>query len=107
MNATLLKALLALGPVSVLVAWSLLSFLRERLVSAFVQLVGAACLALVILVHLCEATHLFAFMQWGSPHSVGHYLDFSGALLGLTLFPIACVFRMLNNRHVHQKRATS
>jgi hypothetical protein len=26
-------------------------------------------------------------MRWGLEHSIGHYLDLSGAVLGLTLFP--------------------
>ncbi len=28
-------------------------------------------------------------MNWGDEHSVGHYLDFGSAVLGLTLFPVA------------------
>jgi formate hydrogenlyase subunit 3/multisubunit Na+/H+ antiporter MnhD subunit len=88
MNAALLKALLALVPVCLLFAWSLAVFLRHRTVWPLVQLVGAGGLAVVVLVHICEAEHLLPFMGWGSPHSVGHDLDFASALFGVTLFPI-------------------
>jgi formate hydrogenlyase subunit 3/multisubunit Na+/H+ antiporter MnhD subunit len=107
MNATFLKALVALVPVCLLVWCSLLWFLRERALSSLLQLLGALCLGVVVLVHLCEALHVFAFMQWGSPHSIGHYLDFSSALLGLTVFPLGFLFHRFTNRHLHQKRATS
>ena len=32
-------------------------------------------------------------MEWGTEHDVGHYLDFEGAVLGITLFPIGYVSR--------------
>jgi hypothetical protein len=39
------------------------------------------------LTHICEALELYPSMQWGSPNSIGHYLDLSSAVLGLRLFP--------------------
>jgi hypothetical protein len=39
-----------------------------------------------------ERLHLFPSMHWGLEDSVGHYLDVSSAVLGLTLFPIRSVF---------------
>lgn len=107
MNATFLKALVALVPVFLLVSWSLVSFLREKGLGSLLQVLGAMCLAMVVLVHLCEALHLFAFMHWGEPHSVGHYLDFSSALLGITLLPVGVLLHVLANRHVHRRQATS
>lgn len=53
----------------------------------FMQLVGASCIVLVVLTHVCEALRLFPAMHWGLEHSAGHYLDLVGAVLGLTLFP--------------------
>ncbi len=88
MNATLSKALVALVPAGILFVGSVLLFLREKAFGFFLQLLGAGCLVMVVLPHLCEALQLFPGMQWGSEHSVGHYLDLGSAVLGLTLFPI-------------------
>src|SRR6266568_3876790 len=62
--------------------------LRAKAAWRCVQLLGAGCLLVVVLTHIAEALKLFPSMQWGSPSSVGHYLDFSSAVLGLTLFPV-------------------
>ncbi len=51
----------------------------------------AACLVVVVLTHVCEALHFFPWMRWGEPDSVGHYLDLSSAILGLTLTPVGYV----------------
>ncbi len=98
MNVTLLKALAALLPVGILFLGSLVLVSREKAVSSFLQKLGAACLAMVVLMHVCEALHLFPWMHWGSERSVGHYLDFWGAVLGLTLFPIGYLFHALAKR---------
>jgi len=42
----------------------------------------------VVLTHVAEALQLFPWMDWGSEHSVGHYLDLGSAVLGLTSFPV-------------------
>jgi hypothetical protein len=42
----------------------------------------------VVLTHVCEALQLLPWMDWCSEHSVGHYLDFGSAILGLTSFPV-------------------
>jgi hypothetical protein len=98
MNATLSKALVALVPAGILCVGSVLLFLRERALGSFLQLLGAGCLVMVVLSHLCEALHLFPWMHWGSEHSVGHYLDFWTAVLGLTLFPIGYLSYALTKR---------
>ena len=95
MNATLSKALVALVPAGILLVGSVLLFLRERTLGSFLQLLGAGCLVMVVLTHLCEALHLFPWMQWGLEHSVGHYLDLWSALLGLTLFPVGYLLHAL------------
>jgi hypothetical protein len=61
----------------------------------FLQLVGAGCLVVVGLCHVCEALHLFPCMHWGLERSVGHYLDFWSCVLGLTLFPVGYLFHTL------------
>lgn len=98
MNATLRNSLLALVPISLLFLWALSSFLRRKTVWSFLQVFGAGCLVTVVLVHLCEGEHWFAFMQWGQPHSVGHYLDFVCAVLGLTVFPLGVISTLVTTR---------
>ena len=95
MSATLLKALVALVPTCMLFSGSVVLFFRGKTLCSLLQLLGAGCLVVVVLTHVSEALHLFPFMQWGSPRSVGHYLDFWSALLGLTLFPVGYLLHTL------------
>jgi hypothetical protein len=95
MNATLPKSLVALVAVSVLLAASTVFIKRERSTGSLLQLLGASFLVIVVLTHVFEARDLFPQMQWGHPHSVGHYLDFGSAVLGLTLIPLGYVLRRL------------
>jgi len=99
MNATLSKALVALVPAGILFVGSVLLLLREKTLGSFLQPLGAGCLVVVVLTHLCEALHLFPWMHWGSNHSVGHYLNLWSAVLGLTLFPIGYLLHALSKRH--------
>jgi len=82
-NVTLLRALVALAPTCMLFSGSVVLFFREKTVGSLVQLLGAGCLVVVVLTHVSEALELFPWMQWGAEHSVGHYLDFSSAVLGV------------------------
>jgi succinate dehydrogenase/fumarate reductase cytochrome b subunit len=99
MHATLQRALLALVPASMLLAGATVFFSRAKTVGSFLQLIGAACLVVVVLAHLAEGLRLFLWMNWGLKHSVGHYLDFCSALLGLTLFPVGYLLHALTKRH--------
>jgi hypothetical protein len=94
MNPTLLRALAALVPVTFMLIVSVTAFLRSRNVPAFVQLAGATCLLLVVLAHICEGLGWFGWMQWGGRRSVGHYLDLTGAVLGVILFPLGYLLRL-------------
>jgi hypothetical protein len=87
MNITLLKALIASVPASVLLSGSMVLFYKRKTASSLLQVVGAGSLVVVVLAHVSEALHLFPWMGWGQEHSIGHYLDFWSAVLGLTLFP--------------------
>jgi len=98
MNATLLKALIALAPACLLFAGSAVLFSRGRTARSFLQLVGASCLIIVVLTHVSEALHLFPSMHWGDEHSAGHYLDLSSVVLGLTLFPIGYLLNVVTRR---------
>ena len=87
MNVIFLRALVALVPTGMLLSGSLILFLRRNTIPFLLQLLGAACLVLVVLTHVSEALHLFPWMHWGLEHSAGHYLDFWSAVFALTLFP--------------------
>jgi hypothetical protein len=99
MNLTLLKALFAMVPITVLFLGSGILFHKEKTLGSILQLVGAVCLVIVVLTHFCEALHLFPWMHWGDQHSVGHYLDLGSAVLGLTLFPTGYLVQALSKRH--------
>jgi hypothetical protein len=100
MNDTLLKGPVILVPACMLFSGSAVLFVRTKTVWSFLQLLGAGCLVVVVLTHICEALHLFPWMGWGLENSVGHYLDLSSAVLGLTLFPAGYLFHVLGKRHV-------
>lgn len=87
MNTTLIKATVALVPTMLLAIGSTAMLARRRNVWPAVQLCGSAFLMMVALAHICEALGWFPGMGWGAPHSVGHYVDLSCAVLGVTLFP--------------------
>jgi len=98
MNAALLKGLVALVPACMLFSGSVVLFFRGKTVCSLLQLHGTGCLVVVVLTHVCEALHLFPWMHWGFEQSVGHYLDFWSAVLGLTLFPVGYLFHALTKR---------
>ena len=97
MNAALLKGLVVLVPASMLFSGSVVLFFRGKSVCSLLQLLGAGCLVVVVLTHVCEALHLFPWMHWGLEHGVGHYLDFWSAVVGLTLFPVGYLFHALTS----------
>jgi hypothetical protein len=101
MNPSLMRALIALVPVLVLLCGTAALYARTKAVSAFVQLLGATCLLVVVLTHVCEALNLFPSMGWGAESSVGHYLDLAGAILGLALLLTGCVLYAFRKRHAH------
>jgi hypothetical protein len=82
----------------VLFSGSLILFFREKTAWSLLQLFGAGCLLVVPLTHIFEALHLFPWMHWGLRHSVGHYIDFWSAVLGLTLFPAGYLLHALTKR---------
>jgi hypothetical protein len=97
MSTTLQIALRALAPVGMLFAGSAVLFFSAKTAASFLQLLGAGSLVIVVLTHLSEALHLFPSMNWGRPHSIGHYLDFWSAVLGLTLFPLGYFLNALTS----------
>jgi hypothetical protein len=85
-------------PVCVLLVGAIMLYARRKTVSSFLQLLGAAGLLLVVLTHVAEAARLFPAMGWGRPHTVGHFADLGGAVIGLTLFPLGYLIQALRGR---------
>jgi len=77
--------LIALALVGALLAWSAVSFVRNKTVWHFLRFAGAGFLAVTVLAHACEELGLLPSMGWGAPHSIGHYLDLSSFVLGIAL----------------------
>ena len=98
MDITLVKALVALIPACMLFAGSVALFLRGKTAGCVLQVLGAGCVVVVVLAHLSEALHLFPSMHWGDERSVGHYLDLSSAVLGITLFPLGYLLHAVARR---------
>ena len=87
MNSTLLTAFLASVPITMLLVGSAIYFLRSKGIFSLLQFLGAACLFVVVVVHVLEGLALFPVMGWGLEHSPGHYVDLGSAVLGVVLFP--------------------
>ncbi len=98
MNETLLRALVGLVLACMLFVGSIAFFFTRKNVGTFLEVIGAGCLVGVVFTHIFEALDLFARMQWGFEHSVGHYLDFWSAVVGLTLFPVGYLLHALVDR---------
>src|SRR5260221_415366 len=82
------SALVLIGvPICAAFGASAISFAKERSAWSLLQLLGAAFLFVVVFTHLAEAFHLFPWMGWGLPDSVGHDADLISAVAGLILFP--------------------
>jgi hypothetical protein len=94
----LLKALIALVPACMLFSGSVILFVSGKTAGPLLQLLGAGCLVVAVLTHVCEALGWFPAMGWGLEHSVGHYLDLSSAVLGLSLFPAGYLVHALAKR---------
>lgn len=95
MNVPLLKALIALLPACMLLLGSAALFSRQKTLWCLLQLLGAGCLVVVALTHVCEALQWFPWMQWGRENSAGHYVDLLSAALALTLFPTGYLLQAL------------
>jgi uncharacterized membrane protein len=94
----LLKALVALVAISFVLAASAIKYARERKFAAGLQVVGASCLVIVVLTHVCEALDLLPSMHWGEQQTWGHYLDLASAIIGLILLPLGYLLRAVTGR---------
>ena len=82
-----MRALIAAIVVAPVVVWSVARLWRQRGTAAM-QAVGALGLVVVVAAHICEEFHFLTGMGWGEPRSPGHFLDLSGAVVGVTLLPL-------------------
>jgi hypothetical protein len=99
MNEHAYAILLGIGiPTCLLFCGSVVLFSKGKTVCSFLQVLGTGCLMVVALTHISETFHLLPWMHWGLEHSVGHYLDFGSAVLGLTLFPVGYLFHALTDQ---------
>jgi formate hydrogenlyase subunit 3/multisubunit Na+/H+ antiporter MnhD subunit len=101
MSGPLQRALIVAVPVFVLLALSIVRRARAKTLSTLLQLLGTACLIIVVLTHVAEGLALFQSMGWGEPHSLGHYVDLTSALLGGSLLVAALVTHVL--RHTGER----
>jgi hypothetical protein len=100
MNPVLVKTLAASVPACMVFVGSAVLFFRDKSGPLLLQFLGAGFLMVVLLTHICEAAEWFPWMHWGLEHSVGHYVDLSSAILGLTLFPAGyLVYALSRVRH--------
>jgi hypothetical protein len=83
MNTILSRAVIFGVVVAILLARSIVRVKQARTQSAVFQLVGACLLAVVVLAHVAEGLPLLPGLEWGQPHSVGHYMDFLSFVAGI------------------------
>jgi hypothetical protein len=95
MNPTLLIALVALVPTGVLLFGEAVFFSKRKTAGALLQFLGAGCLMVVVLTHVCEGLSWLSWMHWGEKHSAGHYLDLTGAVVSVALLPVGFVLHAL------------
>lgn len=88
MGTIALKSLIALIPAGMVLSGSIVLTRKNKTVPFVLQVVGAACLTLVVLTHVCESLHLLSWMGWGLENSPAHYVDFVSVVVALTLFPV-------------------
>ncbi len=99
MDQATLKGLLALAAMLAFFAGSAFLYLRRLTAAAVLQSSGIACFAVVALTHVFEAFAIFPSLGWGQARSIGHFIDLSAAILGLTLVLIGLVVQFVRWRH--------
>jgi len=98
MKSQVTLTLVALLPACTLFVGSVVLFSTEKTLPSLLQVLGAGCLVIVVLAHICEALRLIPSLEWGRERSVGHYLDLGSAVICLTSFPLGYLLQMLKPR---------
>lgn len=94
MSTILSRAAVMLAPTLVLLGTSFVSYRAKKTLPSFMQFAGASFMLVVVFAHICEGFSILAFMGWGKEGTIGHYLDLSSAILGVTLFAVGSVLRV-------------
>jgi uncharacterized membrane protein (UPF0136 family) len=92
--------LVFVSTILLLFAGSIILVTRRKSFCALLQLLGTACLMVVLLSNVAEVFSLVPWMDWDLPNSIGHYVDFWGVVLGLTLFPVGYLCHALRKTGV-------
>jgi hypothetical protein len=87
-----------LTPTCVLLSGSAISYRKAKTWATLLQLVGAGFLVIVGVCHIFEGVGLLPQIGWGLEYSLGHYIDFWSAALGLILFPAGYLCDALSRR---------
>jgi hypothetical protein len=95
-SAALTKATVATIAAILLGVWS--AFRLRRSLGGVLQFIGALGCLIVAGAHICEALQVLPSMGWGHPNTVGHYLDLSGAVLAIMLFPLGVILQWRRSR---------
>jgi hypothetical protein len=92
---TLVVAILIGVPISLLFVLATRRFVRTPTWSGVFLVIGSASLLVMVLTHVAEGLHLFAFMGWGQRHSPGHYLDLVSVYTGIAFLVAASLCLLL------------
>jgi choline-glycine betaine transporter len=91
-----MASLAIVGTIVLLICFaSVLGFLKRRSRASTVQLAGSGLLLVMVLTHVAEHFHLLMTMRWGSPDSIGHYLDLVSAVGGVCLLGGGYIMKLM------------
>ncbi|HYM24126.1 MAG TPA: hypothetical protein VEU08_12995 [Vicinamibacterales bacterium] len=87
-----------LVPVGLLFAVSIVRLVKLRTLTHLLQAVSMLCLVVVVLTHVAEGEQWWTSMGWGQPHSVGHYIDLTSAVLTIAFLSISAFLQFASTR---------
>lgn len=98
MRVSVSKSVLAFALTATLLAGAALRFRHRRSAAAGLLVLATVCFLVVALTHVFESLAIMPAAGWGQPHSVGHYLDLTAALLGIAATVGAVLATLLRRR---------
>jgi hypothetical protein len=82
------KSVLAFAAAVGLFVGSALVYHHRRSTGSALLLLATLCFIVAALTHVFEALGILSGFGWGRPDTLGHYIDLTAAMLGLTLLAI-------------------